>query len=51
MRRSSNNKNSQVTNPALEAWLLRNQEALASVKRGLDDAAKGRVKKVNLKKL
>ena len=41
----------QVTVPASEAWLFRNPEALASIKRGLLDAAKGKVSKVNLKKL
>ena len=37
----------QVTIPASELWLFNNPEALASVKRGLDDAAQGRVSKVN----
>lgn len=38
----------QVTVPASEAWLFNNPKALASVKRGLSDAAKGRVSKVGL---
>ncbi len=38
----------QVTIPASEAWLFRNPEALASVKRGLADDAEGRVSKVDL---
>ena len=37
--------------PAAEAWLFQNQEALAAVKRGLEDAAKGRVSRVDLDKL
>ena len=41
----------QVSIPASEAWLFKNPEALASVWRGLQDAAKGRVSKVNLKNL
>jgi hypothetical protein len=41
----------QVTIPASEAWLFNNPEARASVKRGIIDSAKGRVKKVNLKSL
>jgi len=41
----------QVTIPASEAWLFRNPEAIASVRRGLEDAAQGRVSKVNLKNL
>jgi hypothetical protein len=38
----------QATIPASELWLFKNPEALASVRRGLADAAKGRVSKVNL---
>lgn len=38
----------QVTIPASEAWLFNNPDALASVRRGLSDAAKGRVSKVDL---
>ena len=38
----------QVTIPASEAWLFNNPKALASVRRGLSDAAKGRVSKVDL---
>ncbi len=41
----------QVTIPASEAWLFKNSEALASVRRGLDDVAKGRVSKIELKNL
>lgn len=37
--------------PAAEAWLFQNQEALTAVKQGLEDAAKGRVSRVNLDKL
>ena len=38
----------QVTIPASEAWLFNNPDALASVRRGLSDAAEGRVSKVDL---
>ena len=38
----------QVTIPASEAWLFNNRDALASVQRGLSDAARGRVSKVDL---
>ena len=38
----------QVTIPASEIWLFNNRKALASVKRGLSDAAKGKVSKVDL---
>ena len=38
---SQRNKNS-------EAWLFKNPEALASVRRGLNDAAQGRVSRVDL---
>lgn len=38
----------QVTIPASEVWLFKNPEALASVMRGLSDAAEGRVSRVNL---
>jgi hypothetical protein len=41
----------QVTVPASEAWLYNNPEALASVRRGFDDAAHGRVSKVDLESL
>jgi hypothetical protein len=41
----------QVTIPASEAWLFKDPEAIASVRRGLDDAAKGRVSKVNVNAL
>ena len=36
--------------PAAEAWLFQNQEALTAVKQGLEDAAKGRISRVNLDK-
>jgi hypothetical protein len=38
----------QVTIPASEAWLFKNPTALASVRRGLSDAAQGKVSKVDL---
>jgi hypothetical protein len=41
----------QVTIPASEIWLFDNPRALASVRRGLSDAAKGRVSKVDLDSL
>ena len=41
----------QVTILASEAWLFNNPEALASFRRGLDDAAHGRVSKVDLESL
>jgi hypothetical protein len=41
----------QVSIPASEAWLFENPEALGMVRRGLKDAAEGRVRKVELKKL
>ena len=37
----------QVLVPASEAWLFRNPEALASVKRGLADAAEGRISTID----
>ena len=37
----------QVLVPASEAWLFRNPEALASVKRGLADAAESRVSTID----
>lgn len=37
--------------PAAEVWLFQNQEALTAVKKGLEDAAKGRVSRVDLDKL
>lgn len=37
----------QITIPASEAWLFNNPDALASVRRGLTDAANGRVSKVD----
>ena len=41
----------QVSIPASEAWLFQNPRALASVKRGLRDAARGRVSKIAIKDL
>jgi hypothetical protein len=41
----------QVTIPASEIWLFNNPEALESVKRGLKDAAQGRVTKVKMDSL
>ena len=41
----------QVTIPASEVWLLNNPNALASVRRGLSDAAQGRVSKIDLNTL
>jgi hypothetical protein len=38
----------QVTIPASEIWLFNNPDALASVRRGLSGAAKGKVSKVDL---
>jgi hypothetical protein len=38
----------QVTIPASELWLFENKEALASVRRGLSNAAEGKVSKVDL---
>lgn len=38
----------QVTIPASELWLFNNPDALASVQRGLSDAAQGKVSKVDL---
>jgi len=38
----------QVTIPASEVWLFNNPDALASVRRGLSDAAQGKVSKVDL---
>lgn len=41
----------QVTVPASEAWLFENPDAIAAVRRGLADAAKGKVSKVDLSTL
>jgi len=38
----------QVTIPVSELWLLNNPDALASVQRGLADAAQGKLSKVDL---
>ena len=37
----------QVTIPASEVWLFNNPDALDSVRRGLSDAAKGKVSKID----
>lgn len=37
--------------PASEAWLYKNKESLESVRRGLKDAAKGRISKLNIDEL
>jgi len=41
----------QVTIPASEAWLFNNPVAIASVRRGLSDAARGRVSRIDLNTL
>jgi hypothetical protein len=41
----------QVTIPASEAWLFENPDAIAAVRRGLADAAQGKVSKVDLSTL
>jgi len=41
----------QVTIPASEAWVFNNLDVRALVKRGLSDAAQGRVSKVDLNTL
>jgi hypothetical protein len=38
----------QVTIPASEIWLYKNPEALASVKRGLLEAAQGKATKIDM---
>lgn len=37
--------------PASEAWLYKNKKALSSVRKGLEEAAQGKVTKLNLKSL
>jgi hypothetical protein len=37
--------------PPSEAWLYKNKKALESVQRGLKQAAKGKIKKLNLAEL
>ena len=37
--------------PEREAWIYKNKTALASLERGLEDAAKGKVKKLDLSRL
>lgn len=39
------------TIPTSEAWLYKNKEALESVRRGLKDAAKGRIAKLKVDEL
>ena len=41
----------QVTIPASEAWLFKNPDAMESVRRGLSDASKGKVSKVDINTL
>jgi hypothetical protein len=41
----------QVAIPASELWVFQNADVLASIKRGLADAAKGRVSRVDLNTL
>ena len=41
----------QVSIPAAEAWLFQDPEALASVRRGLSEAKRARVSRVNLDEL
>lgn len=41
----------QVTVPAYEAWLFKDKHALTAVRRGLADAAEGKVSKVDLDSL
>ena len=41
----------QVTIPASEAWLYKNEDALALVRQGLSDAVNNRVSRVNLEEL
>lgn len=41
----------QVTIPASEVWLFKNPAAIASVRKGLADAARGRVSKIDLSTL
>lgn len=38
----------QITIPASELWLFKNPAALASVRRGLSDAAQGKLSKIDL---
>jgi len=41
----------QITIPASEVWLFKNDKALALVRQGLADAANGKISKVDLKSL
>jgi len=41
----------QVSIPACEAWLFTNPDALASVFRGLNDAAQGKISRVDIGEL
>ena len=38
----------QVTIPASEAWLYANKEAISAVRRGLQEAAQGKISKLDL---
>ena len=57
MKDTANKNNGQIllepqaTVPASEAWLFNNPETLALVRRGLDDAAHGRVSEIDLDSL
>ena len=37
--------------PASELWLYQNKEALASIRKGLEDASKGKISKLDLDEL
>ncbi len=41
----------QVTVPASEAWLFNNPDAMAAIRRGLADAAQGKISRVDLNTL
>ncbi|RJO62106.1 MAG: hypothetical protein C4542_04850 [Dehalococcoidia bacterium] len=41
----------QASIPAYEAWLFNNPEAIASVRRGLNQAAQGKIARVDIKNL
>jgi hypothetical protein len=41
----------QVTIPAYEAWLFNNTDAISSVRRGLSDAAQGKIARVDINDL
>jgi len=44
-------ENFSVEIPASELWLFQDKEALENVKKGLKDAAEGRISKLNLDEL